>query len=168
MTTKQLLSNTLDVHNSQPCIPRKQSNTLLEIQTTYGQKTVQDEATHSATETRDTSGKWCSMPQVASLCPFWAITRLSLSTKHTLYISLRPAFHPSFMMPYPKPTAYPAMPCNCFLRSRCFLATHSLSLSFTTVQTQQSPESLSSLEACCKMAATYSPAGVQYHRRGRA
>ena len=39
---------------------------------------------------------------------------------------------------------------------------------FTTVQTQQSPESLSSLEACCKMAATYSPAGVQYHRRGRA
>ena len=38
----------------------------------------------------------------------------------------------------------------------------------TTVQTQQSPESLSSLEACCKMAATYSPAGVQYHRRGRA
>ena len=34
---------------------------------------------------------------------------------------------------------------------------------FTFVQTQQSPESLSSLEACCKMAATYSPAGVQYH-----
>ena len=45
MTTKQLLSNTLDVH------------TLLEIQTTYGQKTVQDEATHSATETEnDTLG----------------------------------------------------------------------------------------------------------------
>ena len=36
MTTKQLLSNTIDVHNSQPCIPRKQSNTLLEIQTTDG------------------------------------------------------------------------------------------------------------------------------------
>ena len=49
-----------------------------------------------------------------------------------------------------------------------FLAPHPLSQSFTTVQTQQSPESLSSLEACCKMAATYSPAGVQYHRRGRA
>ena len=52
------------------------------------------------------------------------------------------------------------------------LAHHSFSLfthfPFTTVQTQQSPESLSSLEACCKMAATYSPAGVQYHRRGRA
>ena len=48
------------------------------------------------------------------------------------------------------------------------LAPHSLFLSFTFVQTQQSPESLSSLEACCKMAATYSPAGVQYHRRGRA
>ena len=65
MTTKQLLSNTLEVQ------------TLLEIQTTDGQKTVQDEATtHSTTETRDTSGKWRSMPQVASLCPFWAITRL--------------------------------------------------------------------------------------------
>ena len=49
-----------------------------------------------------------------------------------------------------------------------FLAPPSLSQSFTFVQTQQSPESLSSLEACCKMAATYSPAGVQYHRRGRA
>ena len=49
-----------------------------------------------------------------------------------------------------------------------FLAPPSLSQSFTTVRTQQSPESLLSLEACCKMAATYSPAGVQYHRRGRA
>ena len=50
----------------------------------------------------------------------------------------------------------------------CILAPHPLSHPFTFIQTQQSPESLSSLEACCKMAATYSPAGVQYHRRGRA
>ena len=95
-------------------------------------------------------------------------TLILLRVKHTLYISHYPAFDPSFMMPYPKPTAYPAMPCNCFLRSLYFLAPHSLFQSFTFVQTQQSPESLSSLEACCKMAATYSPAGVQYHRRGRA
>ena len=57
----------------------------------------------------------------------------SLSTKHTLYISHRPAFHPSFMMPYPKPTTYPATPCNCFLRSRCFLAPLSYPHPFTTI-----------------------------------
>ena len=95
-------------------------------------------------------------------------TLILLRVKHTPYISHRPAFHLSFMLPYTIPTTYPATPCNCFLRSLGFLATHSLSHPFTIVQTQQSPESLSSLEACCKMAATYSPAGVQYHRRGRA
>ena len=77
MTTKQLLSNTLAVHNSQSGIPRKKRRVRIEIQTTDGQKTVQDEATtHTATETRDASRKWRSTPQVASLCPFWAITRL--------------------------------------------------------------------------------------------
>ena len=77
MTTILLLSNTLTVHDSQSGINRKKRYVRIEIQTTDGQKTVQDEATtHSATETRDTSGKWRSMPQVASLCPFWAITRL--------------------------------------------------------------------------------------------
>lgn len=68
MTTKQLLSNTLAIHNSQSGIPRKKRHARIENQTTDGQKTVQDEATtHSATETRDTSGKWRSMSQVASL-----------------------------------------------------------------------------------------------------
>lgn len=63
MTTILLLSNTLTVRNSQSGIPRKKSNTLLEIQTTDGLKTAQDEATtHFATETRDTGGKWRSMP----------------------------------------------------------------------------------------------------------
>ena len=77
MTTKQLLSNTLAVHNAQSGIPRKKRHARIEIQTTDGLKTVQDEATtHTATETRDASGKWRSTPQVASLCPFWAITRL--------------------------------------------------------------------------------------------
>lgn len=56
MTTKQLLSNTLAVHNSQSGIPRKKRHARIEIQTTDGQKTVQEEATtHTATETRDTS-----------------------------------------------------------------------------------------------------------------
>ena len=63
----------------------------------------------------------------------------SLSTKHTLYISLRPAFHPSFMMPYPKPTTYPATPCNCFLRSLCFLAPHSLSQSLPPSKRNKAP-----------------------------
>lgn len=77
MTTILLLSNTLIVHDSQSGIPRKKRHARIEIQTTDGQKTAQDEATtHFATETRDTGGKWRSIPQVASLCPFWAITRL--------------------------------------------------------------------------------------------
>ena len=87
MTTKQLLSNTLAVHNSQSGIPRKKRHARIENQTTDGQKTVQDEATtHSATETRDTSERWRSMPQVASLCPFWAITRLFSFESSTHYI----------------------------------------------------------------------------------
>ena len=56
-------------------------------------------------------------------------TLILIRVKHTLYISQRPAFHPSFMMPYPKPTTYPATTCYYFLRSLCFLASHSLSLS---------------------------------------
>lgn len=43
MTTKQLLSNTLAVHNLQSGIPRKIRHAQIEIQTTDGQKTVQDE-----------------------------------------------------------------------------------------------------------------------------
>ena len=87
MTTILLLSNTLIVHDSQSGIPRKKRHARIEIQTTDGQKTAQDEATtHSATETRDTSGKWRSMPQVASLCPFWAITRLFSFESSTHYI----------------------------------------------------------------------------------
>ena len=57
-------------------------------------------------------------------------TLILIRVKHTLYISHRPALHPSFMMPYPKPTTYPATPCNCFLRSLYFLAPHSLSHPF--------------------------------------
>ena len=57
-------------------------------------------------------------------------TLILIRVKHTLYISQRPAFHPSFMMPYPKPTTYPTTPCNCFLRSLCFLTPLSYSHSF--------------------------------------
>ena len=63
MTTILLLSNTLIVHDSQSGIPRKKRHARIEIQTTDGQKTAQDEATtHYAAETRDTGGKWCSIP----------------------------------------------------------------------------------------------------------
>lgn len=42
MTTILLLSNTLIVHDSQSGIPRKKRHARIEIQTTDGQKTVQD------------------------------------------------------------------------------------------------------------------------------
>ena len=47
MTTKQLMSNTLAVHNSQSGIPRKKRHARIEIQTTDGQKTLQEEATNA-------------------------------------------------------------------------------------------------------------------------
>ena len=63
MITILLLSNTLTVHDSQSGIPRKKRHARIEIQTTDGLKTAQDEATtHYATETRDTGGKWRSIP----------------------------------------------------------------------------------------------------------
>ena len=58
MITILLLSNMLTVHDSQSGIARKKRHAQIEIQTTDGQKTAQDEATtHYATETRDTGGK---------------------------------------------------------------------------------------------------------------
>ena len=52
MTTKQLLSNTLAVHNSQSGIPRKKRHARIEIQTTDGQKTVQDETQRTPRQKR--------------------------------------------------------------------------------------------------------------------
>ena len=115
MTTKQLLSNTLAVHNSQSGIPRKKRHARIEIKTPDGQKTVQDEATtHTTIETPDASGKWRSTPQVASLCPFWAITRL-----FSFESCIRLIYKPSSCVP---PFVYDALP------KACHLSCHALQL----------------------------------------
>ena len=77
MTTKQLLSNTLAVHNSQSGIPRKKRHARIENQTTDGLKTAQDEEQRTPRQKRVIRAENCTLYCAgSSLCPFCTITRL--------------------------------------------------------------------------------------------